>query len=93
VDKRAHIYYSGSVQGVGFRYSAERLAFDLDLSGWVMNLRDGRVEIIAEGKEKALLEFLQKLDRAFGIYIRNVDTQWSDATGEFAGFDIRFDQI
>ena len=50
---RAHVYYSGRVQGVGFRYTAEGLALDLKLVGWVKNLPDGRVELVCEGpKEK-----------------------------------------
>jgi len=45
--KRAHVYYSGSVQGVGFRFTAEDLARQNNLTGWVKNLADGRVEIVA----------------------------------------------
>jgi acylphosphatase len=90
MNKRLHAYYSGSVQGVGFRYSAERTATSLELSGWVKNLRDGRVELVCEGKDAPLKEFLRKIDTMFGSYIRDREIEWSDATGEFDLFDIRF---
>ena len=48
---RKHFYFSGRVQGVGFRYQATRLARGLGLTGWVMNLWDGRVELEAQGEE------------------------------------------
>lgn len=90
VKKRLHAFYSGSVQGVGFRYTAERTAGSLGLTGWVKNLSDGRVEVIAEG-ERALLEnFLQKISSIFKDYILNTDIEWSDPTGEFTFFDVRF---
>ena len=87
--KRLHAYYSGSVQGVGFRFTAERLAASLDISGFVSNLRDGRVEVIAEGRDSALKEFLEKIKGIFKTYITDIDIDWSEATGEFEGFDIR----
>ncbi len=88
--KQLHAYYSGSVHGVGFRYTAERMALSLDLTGWVKNLRDGRVEVLCEGREEALKEFLKKLETIFKGYIRDCDIEWTEATGGFDGFDIRF---
>ena len=90
MNKRLHIYYSGSVQGVGFRYTAERFAYSLGLTGWARNLRDGRVEVLCEGKESAAKEFLQKIEGVFKSYIRDCAVDWAEATGEFEGFDIRF---
>ena len=89
MNKRLHVYYSGSVQGVGFRFTAERLALSLGLSGWVKNLWDGRVEIICEGAENKLKEFLSRIDDVFKEYIRDSGTEWDEPTGEFSGFDIR----
>ncbi|MFA6320867.1 MAG: acylphosphatase [Candidatus Omnitrophota bacterium] len=88
--KRLHIFYSGSVQGIGFRYTAERLAVSLNLSGWVKNLPDGRVEVICEGKESDIGAFLAKIDDVFKGYVRSADADWSEATGEFEQFDVRF---
>lgn len=68
--KRIHAYYSGQVQGVGFRFTAERLAVDLGLSGWVRNLSDNRVELLCEGKEEDLHEILAKIDKRLSGYIR-----------------------
>lgn len=82
--------YHGSVQGVGFRYTAERLAASLGLSGWTKNLPGGQVEVICEGREQDIGTFLQKISESFKGYIRDTGVEWSDATGEFDGFDIRF---
>jgi len=90
MDKRLHAYYDGSVQGVGFRYTAQRSAGAMGLAGWIKNLPDGRVEVILEGKEADIKKFLQKIESVFSRYIKDVDTEWSEATGEFSGFDIRF---
>lgn len=90
MNKRLHAYYSGSVHGVGFRYTAERTALSLNVTGWVKNLKDGRVELLCEGEEGALKEFIQKIDAIFKVYIENSEFERSKATGEFDGFDIRF---
>jgi acylphosphatase len=88
--KRLHIFYSGRVQGVGFRYTAQEVAQRLGLSGWVCNRRDGRVELLAEGDEKTLNAFLTAMQNgSLGANIRNAETTWSEATGEFALFTIR----
>ena len=56
--KRAHAYYSGNVQGVGFRFTAIDLARKYAVKGWVKNVYDGGVEVVAEGEEAVLKEFL-----------------------------------
>ena len=89
--KRVHVYYSGSVQGVGFRYTAQALAVPLGIAGWVRNLGDGRVEFVGEGSQPALDEFLRKMNDVLARYIRDADAEWSEATGEFGGFGIKFD--
>lgn len=58
IDIQYHLFISGRVQGVSYRYSAMEIATDLGLTGWVKNLADGRVEILAEGTEDALDQFL-----------------------------------
>jgi acylphosphatase len=90
MNKRFHAYYSGSVHGVGFRYTALRIAVSLNLTGWVKNLKCGRVETVCEGKEADLEAFAQKIDDIFGGYIRDKDADWSEATNEFERFAIRF---
>lgn len=89
--KRMHVFYSGHVQGVGFRYAAQDIAESLGLKGWVKNLADGRVEIITEGKEADIKEFLdQILKGQLNRYIKNTELSWEKPTGEFKDFDIRF---
>ena len=86
--RQVHAYYSGRVQGVGFRYTAVDLAESLGITGWVRNLPDGRVEILAESEEVELLNFLDKIRDGFSAYIRDVQIDWKPATGEFSGFII-----
>jgi acylphosphatase len=86
--KRLHIYYAGSVQGVGFRYTAKHIAGSLGLSGWVRNNPDGRVEAVLEGEDSALTAFRAKISERFGGYIHKSDEETGEATGEFENFDI-----
>ena len=88
--KRIHVFYSGRVQGVGFRFATEDLALELEIVGWVKNLRDGRVEIIAEQEEDILKRFLEKIRSYFSGYIHNIDLNWEESTGEFGDYRIRF---
>ena len=89
--KRIHVYFSGVVQGVGFRFTAERLALDLGLSGWAKNLFDGRVEVVSEGDESDLTDFLNKMKNGpLKRYITRTDVTWQEATGEFTEFTISF---
>ncbi len=59
------------------------------LTGWIRNLSDGGVEIVAEGSYYRLHQFLEKLEDLFKTYIKDSDIEWDEATGEFSGFDIR----
>ncbi len=88
--RQIHVYYTGRVQGVGFRFSVENIANELNIYGWVKNWRDGRVEITAEADEESLNCFLDKIKAYFSRYIHNVNIDWQEATGEFTDFTIRF---
>jgi acylphosphatase len=88
--KRLHAHFSGLVQGVGFRYTAIRIARHAGVTGWTKNLHDGRVEIVAEGAEPALEQFVQELRDYFNTYVRDVQVEWLEATGEFAEFGVQF---
>ncbi len=88
---RAHIIVSGLVQGVCYRWFAEKKAKSLGLTGYVKNLFDGRVEVITEG-EKGLIEELIN-DLKIGPLVsdvRDVKIQWEEYEGKFQGFNIRF---
>ncbi|MFH1868566.1 MAG: acylphosphatase [Candidatus Omnitrophota bacterium] len=88
--KRVHVYYDGRVQGVGFRFTTEYIAQELKVKGWVKNLPDGRVELVAEGKEDTLHDLLAKIKERFGKYILDELVDWEDCNGEFKSFGIRF---
>ena len=87
--KRMQIFYSGNVQGVGFRYSVRSVAMGFEVSGAVRNLPDGRVELVAEGARDELEAFRQAIREA-GLdgFIRNEDVTWGEARSEFRGFEI-----
>ncbi len=89
-NKRMCVLYTGRVQGVGFRFTAERFALELGLVGWVMNLPDGRVEVACEGEEAKLRKLLQKIDGVFCHYIKDISLEWLQPTGEFGDFEIKF---
>jgi acylphosphatase len=86
---RLHAKITGYVQGVGFRYFVLQNANDLGLTGWVRNLWDGRVEVIAEGPHDDLNQLLVKLRRGpISAEVENVDYEFSDAKGEFQRFGV-----
>jgi len=88
--KRLQAIYSGQVQGVGFRFTVLNIANDLGICGWVKNLPDSRVELVAEAEEGVLKDFLERIKKDFSVYIREVDMQWLSASGEFKEFRIEF---
>ena len=87
---RAHAFYSGRVQGVGFRYTAEGIAQRLGLTGWVKNLQDGRVELVCEGPKEKIDAFFSELDGSLGRHIKNVACAWETPTHEFREFSVEF---
>lgn len=89
--KRAHVFYSGRVQGVGFRYTVRELACGFEVTGFVRNLPDGRVELVAEAEEEQAESFLETIRQSqLGNYIRGEDLRWLSATNEFKRFAISF---
>jgi acylphosphatase len=88
--RRARVFYSGRVQGVGFRYGARAAACGFEVTGFVRNLPDGRVELVAEGEEVEVQAFLAAIhDTQLGNYIRKENINWEPGNGEFTGFEIR----
>ena len=89
-NKRAHLYISGRVQGVNFRYYTRQQARSLGVKGWVRNLIDGRVEAVFEGdgvSVESMVDWCHHGPR--GAWVDRVEVQWEDPTGEFSGFEIR----
>ena len=72
---RKHMYISGRVQGVGFRYSAYYTAQSLDLTGWVKNLYDGRVEMEVQGEDYVIDEMICKLNSGRFIRVEEIEAE------------------
>jgi acylphosphatase len=87
--QRRTVRYSGQVQGVGFRYTAARVAVGCEVAGYVRNVPDGSVELVAEGEPAELDAFLEDIRRRMAPYIENERQTVSPATGEFGEFTIR----
>jgi acylphosphatase len=86
---RLNILYSGTVQGVGFRYTVRTLARGFDIAGTVRNLPDGRVELAAEGAKDELSAFRQAIRQSeLGHFIRKEEVSWSESTSGLRGFEI-----
>lgn len=85
-----HALYAGNVQGVGFRYTVRSLASRLAVVGYVRNLPDGRVELLAEGDAAEVAMLLADIRTEMGRYIDRVDESEVPASGLFADFRIRF---
>jgi acylphosphatase len=84
-----HIFYSGHVQGVGFRYTVKKVAAGFEVTGTVRNLPDGRVELVAEGGSDELTAFRQAIrDEGLDHFIRDEKVEWSEAQGGLRGFEI-----
>lgn len=85
---RARIIYSGTVQGVGFRYTVQRCAVSHGLRGWVRNCRDGSVEIQVEGPKETIGELCRDVEAYFQEYIQKKDIQFSSPEAAFRDFKI-----
>ena len=86
---RLQVLYSGTVQGVGFRYTVKSLSRGFEVMGTVRNLQDGRVELIAEGAKDELSAFQQAIrESELGHFIRKEDVAWQPPQGGLSGFEI-----
>lgn len=89
--KRMHVDFSGRVQGVGFRYTVCRIAEAFEVTGYVRNLPGGDVELVAEGVEQELVDFLNRIRNApTGRYVAKEQVRWMPATGTYDEFGISF---
>jgi acylphosphatase len=88
--ERAHVYVSGSVQGVFFRDSARQQAEQLGLAGWVKNLPDGRVEALFEGPPEGVREMIQWCQGGPPhATVEDVDAEFEASGGDLKGFEVR----
>lgn len=84
-----HVYISGRVQGVGYRYSTASQAEQLGLTGWVKNLYDGRVEAMFEGNTETVEQMLSWCKKGPSMsYVTNIEIHKKEYTGQFNNFSI-----
>jgi acylphosphatase len=82
------VHYTGRVQGVGFRATAESIAARYPVTGTVRNLPDGRVELLAEGSRADVEAFLAAVRARFARHIAAESADWQPATGRYTSFDV-----
>ncbi len=82
-------FFSGRVQGVGFRYQTREIAKGFDVAGYVRNLSDGRVQMEAEGSEKELDAFLAEIEDRLSAYIKKTESVRVPQLQNYADFTIR----
>ena len=88
---RVHVFVSGFVQGIFFRYETRKMAYRRNVTGWVRNLFDGRVEAVFEGEKKDVDEMITFCRRGpQGAMVKDVKISWEEPTGEFRDFQIRY---
>lgn len=88
--KRVTLKIIGLVQGIGFRYASQKEATKRELVGYVKNLADGSVEVVAEGKEEDLKKFITWCYNGVEpAMVQKINETWSASTSEFSVFAIR----
>lgn len=88
---RAHLHISGLVQGVFLRDSAREKAEELEITGWVKNLPDGRVEIMAEGEKEKVDKFIEWAGEGPSTArIDDLEVEWEEYVGKFNSFEVRY---
>lgn len=93
MQKRAEIKVYGRVQKAGFRDFIDEVAFNLNLNGYVKNLDDGTVQVVCEGDEATINEFLKKINiTQYPIRVENIEVAYKNPTGEFKTFELIRDE-
>ena len=85
----ATVYFSGRVQGVGFRYQTLQVAKEFEVSGWVANLPDGRVQLEAEGRMEEVKDFITAVLERMEGHIRKTEQSATTRAPQYSGFTIR----
>lgn len=87
---RVHLRIYGRVQGVFFRAFMKSVADGLGITGWVRNVEDGSVEVVAEGEEEKLQKLIAEARRGPPLaFVERVEVNWEEYKGEFSDFQIR----
>ncbi|MFH1876446.1 MAG: acylphosphatase [Candidatus Omnitrophota bacterium] len=90
MQKCYHIFYTGQVQGVGFRYTTRALALKHNVCGWVKNCPGGGVQLYIHGESKILEAFLNDIDQEFKGYVHDTETKECTADETCTDFRIIF---
>lgn len=83
------VFFTGRVQGVGFRFTTLQVAREYDVSGYVKNLADGRVQLEVEGRESEVKAFITSVEQRMHGYVRKMERTAVSRAPEFIGFTIR----
>jgi acylphosphatase len=83
------VWYTGHVQGVGFRYTTLAMARQYEVTGWVQNQADGRVRLVVEGEVDEIKAFLTAIYERMAQFIRETQEDVQPASGQFSQFEIR----
>ena len=87
--KKVHLLISGNVQGVFYRVNARKKAEEFSLTGWVKNMPDNKVEILAEGKEENLKRLIKWCHNGSeNAIVKEVKVEWGDYENKFDQFEI-----
>jgi len=88
---RAHVFVSGRVQGVFFRFHTKEWAYELNVKGWVRNLPNGKVEAVLEGEEEDVKELIDRMREGPPLArVDSVEVIWEEYKGEYKDFIIRY---
>jgi len=91
MQKCCHLFIKGKVQGVFFRASTQQKAQKLNLTGWVKNLPNGQVEVVAEGNSRNLKTFLKWIQKGPQLaHITSIDIYWEKPLNKFNSFSIKY---
>jgi acylphosphatase len=85
-----HITFVGRVQGVGFRFTAYRVADRCQLTGFVRNVHDGTVEMLVQGRPEDIDDCIREMKESFAGYIREARTQEVPYNPKYTDFKITF---
>ncbi|MFV1964776.1 MAG: acylphosphatase [Pirellulaceae bacterium] len=88
--ERREVLFSGHVQGVGFRYATRHIAQGFEVTGYVRNQGDGRVQLVCEGTKSELDRFLAEVSDRLGHFVRSTAVATAPAKAHFSDFSIRF---
>ena len=83
------VFFSGHVQGVGFRYSALQVAKEFEVAGWVTNVADGRVQIEVEGRAEEVEAFIAAVAERMHGHVRKIERSGGSRPAQCSGFLIK----